>query len=200
MAFLLPAAAAAGAGTAAAGIGAGIGTAAASASLSTAATAGLGLASLGRFANLAGSGISAIGGLMQGNAQSAAAKNNAIVARERAENKAKEGEMRAEQEMQKTRAEVAGIKANQGASGVDLGSDSSIDVRSSAEELGELNAINIRANAAREAYGYQTESANYLAESKNDKTSGMIGAAGTLLGGIGNTYTNYENYRRFSSL
>ncbi len=53
-----------------------------------------------------------------------------------------------------------------------------------------LDAMTIRSNAARAAYGYQVESVSKAAESqllkkqaKNDKIAGVIGAGSTVLGG-----------------
>lgn len=166
----------------------------------TAGAAGGTAATLGTVASLAGTAFSVLGALGQGQAQAAAAKSNAVVARQHAQEAAREGEIKAEADSQKTRAQAAGILANQGASGVDVNSKSSVDVRSSAAELGELSAINIRANAAREAYGYQTEANNFSSEAKNDRMASYIGAGSTLLGGLGNASTNYATYQQNASL
>lgn len=180
------------------------------ASAETAATIG----TIGSVASAVGAGVSAIGAFSQGRANSQSAKynaaiaaNNATISRQNAERTSQEGEVKAAMAQQETRAKYAGILANQGASGVDVNSGSAVDVRSSAAATGELNAINIRANAARQAYAQQTDAAGYDATStldksqaKNDSTAGFLNAGSTLLGGLGDASNNYTNFKRNSSI
>ncbi len=84
---------------------------------------------------------------------------------------------------------------------MNVNSGSSVDVRSSAAELGQLNTLSVRTSAARKAYGYLNEAAGFTAQAGLDRmnasqseTAGMVGAAGTLLGGIGDAATNYGTY------
>lgn len=167
---------------------------------------GISLATVAEVASVAGAGIAAVGAIQQGNAASQAAAynaqvaaNNAKIATQNAALIGAEGENNVAQAQSATRAKVGGIIASQAASGVDVNSGSAVDVRSSAAELGELNAINIRANAAREAYGQQTQSASFTgqsaldrAQSANDTTAGDLKAGGTLLSGFGNAWTQYS--------
>ena len=141
-------------------------------------------------------GMSVLGSIQQGKAAQASANynarvqdNNAEIARRNADFAAKEGHANVEKEQLKNRATVGAIKAAQAASGVDVSGPSAVDVRSSAAELGQLNAITIRSNAVRKAYGYQTQADSHedqaaldRAEGKNAKTAGYINAAGTFLG------------------
>ena len=147
---------------------------------------------------VASTAMSALGSIQQGKAAAASAKynaqvqeNNAEIARRNAQMAVEKGNAAASAEQMKTRANVGAIKAAQAASGVDVGSESSVDVRSSAAELGMLNTISIRSNAAREAYGYQTRELDALSqaqldrsEGKSAKAAGYMGAAGTILGGV----------------
>jgi hypothetical protein len=158
----------------------------------TAAGTAFSMSSIGLGSVLSGLGTAAsvFGSLKQGQAASQAAKYNAAVAENNKEMQLRnaslagqEGEAAAQMEGMKTRARVAGIAADQGASGVRLNSGSDIDVRSSAASMGELSAINIRSNAARKAYGYQVDASNYQAQAnldrataKNARTAGYIGA------------------------
>lgn len=165
-------------------------------------------------AAVAGAATAAYGAYSSGQASSAAAKynsqtaaNNAAIATQNARFAAEEGEVNVANEQQKTRAELGGILANQGASGVDVNSGSAVDVRSSAAETGELNAINIRANAARQAYGYETQAASDMGQSAldksqagNDTTAGYIGAGSTLLTGAGQAGSTYQNYQMNNSI
>jgi len=145
---------------------------------------------------LVGTGVSAYSAVQQGKQQAASANYNAAVAANNAQiatqNATVAGQVGAEQtaiEQQRTRAAIGGIKAAQGASGIDINSGSAVDVRSSAEELGQLNAITVRSNAARTAYGYQSQAKSDAAQAEldqqeagYDKTAGYDKAATTLLG------------------
>lgn len=139
------------------------------------------------------------------NAQIAA--NNATIARQRATLAGQEGEVNAAREEQKTKAKIGGILANQGASGVDVNSGSSVDTRASEAMVGAQDAINIRANAARTAYGYETEAMNATAQSnldksraKSDAMAGYISAGSTVLSDVANPQGPFANYMSSKSL
>lgn len=166
------------------------------------------LASIGSIASTAGSLISGIGAIAGGRSGAASAKYNAALASNNAEiaeqNKtfaAHAGEEQAAQEELKTRAQVGGIIANQAAAGVDVGTGSAVDVRSSAKQLGELNAINVRANAARTAYGYENQATSDESQAQLDKyeagqdtAGGEIAGGASIIGGLGNTAFKYGQY------
>lgn len=144
----------------------------------------------------ASTAMSALGSIQQGKAAQASAnynaqvqQNNAAIATQNATLAGREGAANAEREQMKTRANVGAIKAAQGANGIDVNSGSAVDVRSGAAEAGLLNAITVRSNAAREAYGYQTQASSATgqaeldkAQGKNAAKAGYINAAGTFLG------------------
>lgn len=160
-------------------------------------------------ASVAGGAVGAVGAIQSGNAQKAAANYNsqvatedATLAQQNATMAAQSGEAQVGQQQQKTRAYVGAVKANQAARGVDVNSGSAVDVRSSAAELGELDAINIRANAARTAYGYDTQAAGFKGQSQLDVyegeqavTAGEIGAGSTILGSVGSAGSNFANFQ-----
>lgn len=227
MAFVIPAALAAfsAIGTAAstAGAAVGLGSAGASAAglgataaagletasipLATSVPGWLGTASLG--ATALGGVTGAYGAITSANSAAAAAKYNASeaqvnagIAKQNAGISSQSGEEQVGMESQKTRAEVGSTLANQAASGVDVNSDSAVDVRMSESELGQLDALNVRSNATREAFGYQTQASNFKNESsldtfeaKNDASSGLVNAAGTLLGSAGTAASNFYKYK-----
>src|SRR6185312_863591 len=161
-------------------------------------------------ASAAGAAVSAIGSAKQGAAEANMSNYNAQVqaqdakaAQQNAQWAGAAGEQQTEQKQLQTRATVGALKANEAAGNIDVNSGSAVDVRSSAAQLGQLDAINIRANAARQAYGYQTQATSYEAESNldryaanNDVTAGDIGAAGTFLGGAGNAGSNWANFMK----
>lgn len=165
------------------------------------------------FIQAAGTAFSFLGSMQQGRAASQSANynaqvatNNAEISRQNAEMAAREGDANAAREQQKTRAVAGAIKANQAASGIDVNRGSAVDVQSSAAELGMLNAISIRSNAARRAYGFQTQASSYEAQAgldraqgRNARRAGMIEGAGTLLTGGTDLYGNYLNSSGLSS-
>lgn len=163
----------------------------------------------GAVAGVAGAATGAVGAISSANAASSAATYNSEVAAQNqtiANNNAtyasQAGEQQAAISEQKTRAQVGSIKAGQAAGGIDVNSGSAVDVQSSAAQLGELNAITIRSNAARTAYGYQTQAAGYgdqsaldTMEAQNSQTAGEIGASSTILGGLSSASSNWSKYQ-----
>lgn len=131
----------------------------------------------------------------------AVATNNAILARRNAELAGQEGEQATALAQQQTKAKVGAIKAAQAASGVDVNYGSAVDVRSSAAETGQLSALSLRSDAARKAYGYQTQAKDYDAQAgldtatgKSARIAGGIEADSTLLGGLASSGQGYSNY------
>lgn len=156
---------------------------------------------------------SAFGSMQSGNAAQAAANynsqvaaNNAKIAQQNATLAAQAGEQQVGEQTQKTRATVGAIKAAQAANNLDVNSGSAVDVRSSAAELGELSALNIRSNAARVSYGYSTQESSFKSQSELDKLEGQqssiageVGAAGSVLGGFGDAGLNFSKFLQNSS-
>lgn len=80
------------------------------------------------------------------------------------ETAAMDAERRGAVEEQASRRKYAGLKGSQraayGASGVDLGSDTAVDVLTSTDMLSDEDAATIRENAVRTAWGYRMEAVN----------------------------------------
>lgn len=167
---------------------------------------------MGIAAGILGLGSGLIGGYgawSQGQSQAGAARFNSTIEKQNAaismQNAAIAGQAGSEQAFMsgiKTRALTGGIQANQAASGVDVNSGSAVDTRASASELGELDALTIRSNAAREAYGYTQQARSHEAQStldtyeaKNDSTAGTINAVSTFLGSAGSAADNFAKYQ-----
>lgn len=130
------------------------------------------------------------------------AANNAQIATQNAQYAGAEGEANTAAAELKNRAQVGAIKTAQAANGVDVNSGSAVNVRSSQAELGELNALNIRANAARQAYGYETQSMSATAQqqldtsaSQNENTESYLAGAGSFLGSA----SSAANFAKYSS-
>ena len=154
---------------------------------------------------IAGAGISAAGAYGQGQATAAAAnyqaqvsRNNAMIARENAALTEASGAAKEATQGMKTASTVGGIKATQGASGIDVNTGSAATVRQAAGKLGALDALTIRSNTAREAYGYEVAATSDTAqagllemEASSAKTAGDISALGTFLTGASSVGGKY---------
>lgn len=169
-----------------------------------------GMASMSMGGDILGKVMGAVGSIMGGQSQASADKYNAAMAHENAhvlrENANIAGQAGAEQ------AQVAGLKsraiigdtvAAQGASNVNVHSGSAVDVRTSEQEVGQLDAMNIRGNAAKVAYGYKVqaidkdaEAALDTADASNALTSGWINAGTTLLGGTADASSEYMKFQQ----
>ena len=144
-----------------------------------------------------------------GEAQRAAAESgaelqeyNAQVAELQAKDALERG---AEQESgfrMQVRGAVGAQRAGFAAGNIDVSSGSAVDVQADAAFLGELDALTIRTNAAREAWGFKVQASDlrqraqiarregvYLeAAGRTQAQAAYLGAAGTLLGGGASLY------------
>lgn len=168
--------------------------------------AGLALAAAGTAASVIGQMQQASAAKASANYQSEVAAGNQQIAKQNASYAAAEGEAQAAQKEMQTRAQEGAILSGQASSGVDVNSPTSTAVRTSESELGKLDANTIKSNAARRAYGYETEATNFgnqesadKATGSNAETSGYIGAGSALLSGAGNAALNYSKAVGFSS-
>jgi len=95
---------------------------------------------------------------------------------------------------------IGAQRAAIGASGVDLGTGSALDVQMDAARLGELDELTIRNNAAREAWGFKVEAANYRNQAilgkyaaKNQAQGLRNESWGTLLSGAASVASMYSS-------
>jgi len=127
---------------------------------------------------------------------------NANFDKQQAKNVDAAGEAQAGIQGLKTRASVGGIKANQGASNIDVNSGSAQQVQSSAAEIGTEDATTIRRNATKQAYALEVQASGATAQADLDRMEGSqdmksaeIGAASTFLGGAGSTASQWQKYQ-----
>lgn len=155
---------------------------------------------------LAAGGIAgAAGSIQQGYAASGAASYNAKIAQENAalatQNAAwtgAEGEQAYGIAGQKARLAGGSIEAAQAANNVDVTTGSARMVQRSEAEGAALSQANIRSNAARQAYGFETQAVSDTAQAallksqaKQDIAAGFTGA-GTSIARAGGTATLYD--------
>jgi hypothetical protein len=137
--------------------------------------------------------------------QAQVAQQNQTLAQQNANLANAAGESQVEQAGLKTKATVGAIKADQAASNIDVNSGSALDVRSSASELGELNALTIRSQAAQTAYGYETQGLSFqgqqgleTATAAAAPATGELQAAGSLLSGATGVASQYSSWQRLA--
>ena len=137
-------------------------------------------------------GAQGIGDLVEGFAggraadfQAQIARRNAEISQQNARGAREAGQVQALNSMLRTRAIVGQTKAAQAASGIDVNSGSAVDVQASERMLGMLDALTIRSNAARAAYGYEAEAGGYAARAKMLKQGGKMARIGGLMNASG---------------
>lgn len=154
--------------------------------------------------------LGAAGAIQQGQAAADAAEYNAKVGEMNAklsERRARDAIERGAAEEQRKRMEVQKIMGDQrvaaAANGVDLSFGSPLDTIMDTAMLGELDALTIRSNTYREAHDRKVDAANQRAgaelnrmEGRAAKTAGYLSAAGTILGGAGKAFGNWQETRR----
>lgn len=130
------------------------------------------------------------------------AKNNEGIAKNQADLATAAGSAEVETQGLKNRATIGAIKAGEAASNIDVNSGSALDVRSSAAELGELDALTIRSGAAQKSTGFQTAAAGYSGQAGLETSqagyapvAGAINAGGSLLSGATSAANQYLRWK-----
>lgn len=168
------------------------------------------LAVVSAAASVIGTGVSAYGQVQAGQAAKAAgdynaavARNNQIVAEQQAADAQRRGEVAETEQRRKVRMLAGTQRAALAASGVQLDQGTALDILGDTAAMGELDALTIRNNAEREAYGYRVQGVNFGAEAglqtmrgQSAMTSGLIGAGGTVLSGAGNVTDRWLTYNK----
>lgn len=122
---------------------------------------------------------------------------NAAVADLQAKDALQRGDIEANRFRQRTRVLIGEQRAGYAAGNVDVGYGSAVDVQADAAFLGELDALTVRTNAAREAWGYRVEAtdlrktadiqreegANFEAAGRQRQTAQRWQAIGTIASG-----------------
>lgn len=132
---------------------------------------------------VASAGLQAFGSIQQGNYQSAVARNNQVIAERAAVDAEQRGAEAEQQQRQRTQQVLGRQKAMMAANGLDISSGSAGDLLADTRRYGELDALTVRSNADREAYGYRAQAAQYGADAKMARRAGYLNAAGSLLTG-----------------
>lgn len=156
----------------------------------TLAVVSLASTAIGGVTSFIGSQQSATAASDAANYNAAVARNNQVIASQKAQYEVQAGRVAAQNQDFQNRAKLGAITAAQGAGGIDLDSTSSKEVRDSAAQLGRLDTSTVMNNALVRAYGSNAEATNFGAQAgldtmqaKNAQTAGTFAGFSSLLGG-----------------
>lgn len=143
-------------------------------------------------ASLAASGLSAYNQYQQGRYASDVAEQNADVATAQANDAINRGNAQADQNRRDMRRYAGTQAATLAATGADISSGTALAIFGDTAQFGTLDALTTVNNAQREAYGYQSQAANYLSQGSAARQQGKMGALSTLLTAPLNAYGAYN--------
>ena len=112
------------------------------------------------------------------------AKQNAAVSDQAAADSIRTGATNADTKRIETRGFIGSQRAGFAANGIDVNTGSAGLVQDDTAQFGELDALTIMNNAAREAYGYKTQAVDQRQQGKLAKYKGKMDAIGSILGGV----------------
>lgn len=134
--------------------------------------------------------IGAGSGLMQGLGQKAQAKaqakelqQNAVYLNRAANDAKRRGASESDWRRIQTQQDIGTQRAAQAANGGEINTDTNALIQQDTAQLGELDALTISNNAAREAYGYEVQAAQNLANAKTLKKNANKNLLTSVLGG-----------------
>jgi hypothetical protein len=152
--------------------------------------------------------FASVGGFaMQGYAQSQAAdynaqvaRNNQVIANQNASIALQQGTVQEEAKRIQTGEMMGGIVAGQAASGVNPNEGSALNVRSSAAETGELDALTIRYNTNLAARNLQYQGAQYGAQAQLYSSMAGWDIGNSILGGASSVSNKWLQYNQMGVL
>ncbi|MDB5405404.1 MAG: hypothetical protein JWL84_316 [Rhodospirillales bacterium] len=156
-----------------------------------------------------GTGVSMYGASVQADAannqaqyQAQVAQNNQIIANRQATAATQAGEIQAQTKLLQTAAMEGKVRAAAAANGLDPNQGTPVDLQSDTAKLGTLDALTIRNNAARTAYGYQIQAGNAqgqqglaLAAGQNAESAGSLNMFSDFLSGASSVSSKWSSYK-----
>ena len=137
--------------------------------------------------------------------QAKVAQNNAVLAEWRASDAINRGQVETARTQLRTRQLKGTQRANLAAKGIDLSEGSALNLLTDTDVIGAIDANTTTDNAAREAYGYKQEAANYKGNADNlrkqAKSTSPFGASfSTLLTGATGVASSWYNLKEKEAL
>ncbi|WP_454911120.1 virion core protein, T7 gp14 family [Stutzerimonas chloritidismutans] len=111
------------------------------------------------------------------------AKVNAGISKKAGEDAMQRGGVAADEQRKTTQQVIGAQRAGFAANGIDVNTGTAGQIQNDAAALGELDALTIMNNAAREAYGYRVQAMDQRQQGKLAKYQGKMEAIGSILGG-----------------
>lgn len=143
-------------------------------------------------------GMALVGGLMgaqsanqQGDFQSGMLTKNAAYKNQAATETEMAGDTAADWQRVRTGQAVGTQRAAQAANGIDVNTGSAAQLQDDTSMIGELDALTIQNNAAREAYGYRVQANQDLQNARQARTNARTAATGSILGGFGKAFGSF---------
>lgn len=134
----------------------------------------------------AGTAYSAYSKVSAGRDQQKMFERNAAFAEWQAEDALSRGKETEKRTRETTEQVIGAQRTSFAAQNVDVNKGSAMDVQADAAYLGELDALTVRNNAAKEAYGYRVQAGDYQQRGSYARREGEMGAINTILGAGGN--------------
>lgn len=131
--------------------------------------------------------------------QEAVARNNKIYAERAAQDAEARGKQQEEQQRIQTQQMIGRQRAALASNGVLVDEGTSLDLIGDTAMFGELDALNIRGNAQREALGYRQAGSNFDQQAYLASQSGRgygWDVAGTALGGAGSVASKWYDFNK----
>lgn len=148
----------------------------------------------------AGAGMSAYSQMQSANYNAQVARNNQIMANQNASIVLQQGQQQEEAQRIKTGEMVSAIGAQEAASGVNPNEGSPLNVKASAAETGDLDALTIKYNANLQARNLKYQAAMYGSQAQLDTAQGEWGMASSLLGGASSVSSKWMQYQMMGNL
>jgi len=141
----------------------------------------------------AGTTISAVGAIRQGQAQQNAMNYNVQVATQNQQIAASESEAAAGILKQQTEKQIGAATAAYGASGVDPSQGSASDVLQESARSATLNMLTTKYNYKLKGLGFQNQADLDKSNASNASSAAMLGALGTAFSGYSKAYGMYPS-------
>ncbi|WP_017773848.1 hypothetical protein [Paraburkholderia kururiensis] len=134
--------------------------------------------------------------------QAAVAQNNQKIANQNAQYAVQQGQIEEQAKRQQTAQLISQERAGAAAAGIDLNTGSPLREQGDTAKLGEIDALTIRNNAARAAYGYTVQGLDYGSQASLDQsasraalTGGALNAFGSIIGGASSVSSKWWKYQ-----
>lgn len=149
--------------------------------------------------------IAVVGGVMgaqnakaQGAFQSASLEQNAAYKELAAQDAIVRGTKEADQQRIATRNMIGTQRAALAGNGIDVNTGTAAEIQDNTAQFGEMDAVTIANNAAREAWGYRVGAENDRNNARFARSNAKSSAFGSLLGGVGGAFGAFGGSGGFS--